>query len=166
MSIKTLAYVALALAVCYGLLKLAWNVSETVLKPEEQEISQPQPAKVPKVEPKLQTGTAGSDTQGADTAAQDQNASSQPESAGEVEPKDDAAERGYYDDSIQTSPSAVKQHRVDKKDPYAPDEREAVDKATPKFPTDDREVDRSQSSASDEPTISPDAYAPDPHEVD
>jgi hypothetical protein len=165
-SVKTFLYVALALGVCYGLLKLAWNVSESVMKPEDQEISQPQKVEPSAPEPKLQTGTAAGGIEVGKEAAPDDKPAAKPGVETETKRDPDTAVDGYYDDSVQSTPGAVKQHRVDEQDPYAPDEHEAVQDSGSVFPTDDRELDRSSPAKPEEPSINPEAYAPDPHEVD
>ncbi len=171
-SIKTLLYVALALGICYGLLKLAWNVSESVLKPDDQEISQPQQVEPSSSEPKLQTGTAAGGIEAGEDVVPEGKAAATPgveiESKVETEAKSDtdAADDGYYDDGVQSTSGPVKQHRSDAQAPYAPDASDASEEEAASFPTDDREIDRTQPAKPEKPAVNPEAFAPDPHEVD
>ncbi len=165
MTFKTVAYVFLALLVAYGLLKVAWRVSGDVMQQPVQETVAPpvKPKPMPETKPVTADPSAGMET--ADTPSDNK---AEPEVAEEPARKADGDE-GYYDDGISSEPSAIKQHRQDKQDPYQPDEREAEKETAPRqFPDDDREVDRPADAEQGTPANEIDrskAYEPDLREA-
>lgn len=158
MTLKTLAYVLAALLIAYGLLKVAWQISGSVMQAPVQETVAP-PTVQPKPEP--QTAPVTADPAGGADAAAPAVTTKEVEKPAK---KADELE-GYYDDSVSTQPSAVKQHRNDKKDPYQPDEREGDETTRPQvFPGDDREEDRPAETDGTTDIDTTKAYEPDPRD--
>ena len=170
--IKTLLYVIAALLVCGGLLYGAWNLSDAVMRGEpELQTERPVVDVTPgKAGPPQKADSSGlSDEGGSDSPATQPPAQAK-KPIGFVKPRDKkTTEDGFYEDSGDTTPGAVKQHRKDKQDPYEPDDREVEDAAgEQQFSDDSREEDlpsegKPASIKTDNTGANP--YAPDSHEA-